>query len=110
VDWAKGRVYLPQEDLARFGIPESQIANGRADGRWRELLGFQCRRTREMMVSGAPLGSRLPGRIGLEIRAIVAGGIRILEKIEAAQGDVFRSRPVLGRSDWARILWRAAAA
>jgi phytoene synthase len=60
-----------------------------------------------MMRSGAPLGSRLPGRIGMEIRAIVAGGCRILDKIDAVHGDVFTRRPVLGRGDWVRVLWRA---
>jgi len=108
VDWGKGRVYLPQEDLAHFGIPESQIADGRVDGRWQDLLRFQCQRARAMMRAGAPLGTRLPGRIGLEIRAVAAGGLRILDKIEAAQGDVFRHRPVLVLGDWVRIGWRAA--
>ena len=107
VDWRKGRVYLPQEDLSRFGIDESAIAQGRADDRWRDLMAFQCQRARAMMRSGTPLGSRLPGRFGLEIRAICAGGLRILDKIEAVEGDVFARRPVLGKPDWARVLWRA---
>ncbi len=108
VDWGKGRVYLPQEDLAHFGVSESQVAEGRTDGRWRELVHFECERARAMMRSGAPLGTRLPGRMGLEIRAIAAGGLRILDKIEAVQGDVFRHRPVLKAGDWGRILWKAA--
>jgi len=108
VDWRKGRVYLPQEDLAQFGVTEAQIAGGRTDGGWPEMVRFQCQRARAMMRSGAPLGSRLPGRIGLEIRAIAAGGLRILDRIDAVQGDVFRRRPVLSGGDWIRILWRAA--
>ena len=108
VDWGKGRVYLPQEDLRHFGVDESQIAEGRVDGRWQDLLRFQCQRARAMMRSGSPLGTRLPGRIGLEIRAISAGGLRILDKIEAVHGDVFHRRPVLKGGDWVRILWRAA--
>lgn len=107
VDWGKGRIYLPQDTLARFGAAEDDIAAGRCDARWRALLAFEVQRARAMMVSGAPLARRLPGRIGWELRLIVAGGLRILERIEMAGYDVFRARPTLGKSDWARLAWRA---
>jgi phytoene synthase len=70
-------------------------------------MGFEVRRTRELMLSGAPLGRSLPGRLGLEIRATVQGGLRILEKIERAGYDVFRRRPVLRALDWPVIVMRA---
>ena len=108
-DWLKGRVYIPQEDLAAHGVTEADIAERRADARWEKLMAFECARARRMLESGAPLGSRLPGRIGLEIRATVAGGAAILDRIEAARGDVFRHRPVLGPLDWFGILARALA-
>jgi phytoene/squalene synthetase len=60
-----------------------------------------------MMLAGAPLAPGLPGRIGLEIRSVVQGGLRILEKIERVDYDVFRHRPVLGALDWPLLLWRA---
>jgi squalene synthase HpnC len=107
VDWRKRRVYIPQEDLARFGLDESAIAGQRADDRWRELMAFECDRSRELLMRGMPLARSLPGRFGLEIRATVAGGARILDKIEAARGDVFRNRPVLTKMDWLRILAQA---
>ena len=107
IDWGKGRVYLPQEDLRRFFVTEDQIAAARCDDAWRALMRHQVDRARALMLAGAPLGRDLPGRIGLEIRAIVAGGLRILEKIEAADYDVFRRRPVLAAADWPRLLWRA---
>ncbi|MDK9725524.1 MAG: squalene synthase HpnC [Sterolibacteriaceae bacterium MAG5] len=107
IDWAKPRVYLPQEDLDRFGVADAQIAAGLCDERWRELMRFQVDRARALMLEGAPLGRDLPGRMGLEIRAIVAGGLRILDKIEAVDYDIFRRRPVLEKPDWIRILWRA---
>jgi phytoene synthase len=107
VDWGKGRVYLPQEDLRQFGVAERQIAEGRVDGAWQDLMRFECQRARAMMRSGAPLGTRLPGRMGLEIRAICAGGLRIIERIETVNGDVFRRRPTLNAADGARILWKA---
>lgn len=107
LDWAKGRVYIPQADLQRFGVTENAIAQGRADASWRALMAFECDRARALLVSGAPLGHALPGRAGLEIRAVVAGGAAILDKIDAVQGDVFRFRPVLATSDWVRIGARA---
>jgi phytoene/squalene synthetase len=52
------------------------------------------------MLEGAPLATRLPGRIGWELRLVVQGGLRILEAIERADYDVFRRRPRLKRRDW----------
>lgn len=109
MDWEKGRVYIPQEDLRRFGVSEQDIAAQRASGAWRELMAFECDRARAMLTQGAPLGRALPGRLGLEIRATVAGGARILDRIGAAGGDVFRHRPTLTRLDWVRILAKAVA-
>ena len=103
VDWRKDRVYIPQEDLARFGVGEKQIAERRADERWRELMAFECARSRALLEKGRPLSRALPGRLGLEIRATIAGGARILDKIESVKGDVFRKRPSLGRWDWVKI-------
>lgn len=107
IDYAKGRVYLPQDEMARHGVSERHLAEQRCDDAWHALMGFQVRRTRELMLSGAPLGRSLPGRLGLEIRATVQGGMRILEKIEKGRFDVFRQRPVLRAFDWPLILARA---
>lgn len=107
IDWQKDRVYLPQADLARFGIEEAQIAAGRCDANWAALIDFEVGRTRELMLAGAPLVHELPGRMGWEIRFTVQGGLRILERIRAARGDVFRQRPVLGPTDWLRLAGRA---
>jgi squalene synthase HpnC len=109
MDWEKGRVYIPREDLERFGVGEDDIAAGKVTGAWRELMRFECERARAMIGEGAPLGFALPGRMGLEIRATVAGGAAILDKIDAAGGDVFRHRPKLTKLDWARILAKALA-
>ena len=107
IDHAKGRIYLPAADMARFGVSEAHLAQGRCDAAWCALLAFQVQRARSMMQEGAPLARRLPGRIGWELRLVVLGGLRILARIEAARYDVFRQRPVLGRADWAWIAWRA---
>ena len=107
LDYAKGRIYLPQDEMARCGVGERHIAERRCDGAWRELLDLQVGRARAMLEAGAPLGRRLPGRIGLEIRATVQGGLRVLEKLAAAGYDMFRRRPVLGWYDWPLLLARA---
>lgn len=107
LDYRKGRIYIPQEDLARYRIGEEQIARGDSAGMWRPLMLAQVERARKMLQAGAPLGLALPGRIGLEVRMIVLGGERILKKIHASGGDVFRHRPVLDTRDWAYMLWRA---
>jgi len=108
VDYTKdGRIYLPQDEMARHGVTEGQIARRTCDDAWRALMKFQVERTRQLMLSGKDLGRALPGRIGLEIRATIQSGLRILEKIERAGYDVFRRRPVLRAFDWPLLLLRA---
>ena len=107
IDWEKSRIYLPQEDLQRFGVTEQQIAGAQINENWRALMQFEIDRARRMMHEGAPLALQIGGRLGWELRLIVQGGLRILEKIEGAGHDVFRHRPVLGATDWLRMLWRA---
>lgn len=107
IDIDKSRIYLPQEDLARFGVTEDDIVQGRDTPAWRALLRFEVERARALMLEGAPLAKRLPGRFGWELRMVVQGGLRILEAIEGAGYDVFRRRPQLKRRDWAVVAWRA---
>lgn len=102
-----GRIYLPQDELHRFNMTEDQLQCRRASADFCALMAFQVERARALMLSGASLGRDLPGRIGMEIRAIVAGGLRILAKIEAVNYDVFNRRPVLGTLDWPRILLKS---
>jgi squalene synthase HpnC len=107
LDFAKGRIYLPQDEMASHGVSERHVAEGRCDAAWRALLAFQVERSRAMILRGVPLARSLPGRVGLEIRATIQGGLRILEKIERVDYDVFRRRPVLGALDWPLVLLRA---
>ena len=108
LDYTKdNRVYLPQDEMARFGVSERHLQEKICDGAWQALMKFQVDRARALMLSGANLGKTLPGRVGLEIRATVQGGLRILEKIERAGYDVFRRRPVLKPLDWPLLLLRA---
>lgn len=100
VDWQKARIYLPQDEMQRYGVGEDEIASGRCGAAWEKLLAFQVDRTRALMLRGAPLVHALPGRLGWEIRLTVQGGLRILERIARVRGDVFRHRPKLGKADW----------
>ena len=106
IDFAMGRIYMPQQELERFGISEAQIAAHDPSGGWRDFMTFQVDRARRMLWDGAPLGRVLKGRVGMEMRMIIAGGDRILAKILAAGGDVFRHRPVLCAYDWPLMLMR----
>ena len=107
VDWYKPRVYLPQEDLDRFNVSDAQIEEGRVNANWIALMRFEVERARQMMLYGAPLARSLPGRMGFELRLMVCGGLRILEKIEAVGYDVFRRRPQLTAADWPVLCSRA---
>jgi squalene synthase HpnC len=109
IDWAKGRVYLPRSEMDRFGIGEAAIAAGGRDHRWPALMRAQTDRARRMIESGAPLAHRLPGRIGWELRLVIQGGLRILERVDRVDGDVFARRPRLRAVDWLRMAARAVA-
>lgn len=99
------RIYLPVADMARFGVSQDDIAERRASPAVRALVQFQLRRAAQLLRSGSPLGSRLRGRFGLEIRAIVLGGSRILDKLYQQENPF--GRPRLGRSEKLMILGQA---
>jgi squalene synthase HpnC len=100
VDAAKGRIYLPREDMERFGVTEEEVLAGTMSDRFAELLAFQVARTRALFHEGAPLCDRVDGRLKMELKAIWLGGVGILDAIERAGYDVFSRRPAhsgLGR-------------
>lgn len=107
VDWQKARIYLPQSDLPRFLISEADVAASRWSANWAALMDFEIDRTEALMRKGAPLVHALPGRLGWEIRLTVQGGLRILEKLRRARGDVFNRRPKLGKWDWLVLAGRS---
>jgi phytoene/squalene synthetase len=100
IDWEKQRIYIPQEDMRRFGVTEQMIAASQVNPAFQAMMQFEVQRARALMLNGAPLAKRLPGRIGWELRMMVQGGLRILDRIEHARYDVFRHRPKLGKRDW----------
>ncbi|GAB6041806.1 squalene synthase HpnC [Endothiovibrio diazotrophicus] len=100
----QGRIYLPQEEMARYGVSEADIAAERVTPEMGELMAFQIRRARELMLRGAPLGRALRGRFGVEIRLIVEGGLRVCRRLEEAPPF---ARPRLRRGDYLGMLGRA---
>ena len=108
IDYRKDRIYFPQDEMTHYGITEAQIADATTNDTWRAFLRFQVNRTRQTLHSGAPLGRVLKGRLGLEMRMIIAGGERILRKIETVNYDVFQRRPVLKPHDWLLMLAKSA--
>jgi squalene synthase HpnC len=99
------RIYLPADEMARYGVSEADIRDQARNAQVRALLQFQTRRASRLLGAGSPLGMRLTGRFGLEIRAIILGGARILDKLYAQQ-DPF-SRPRLSRRDRLDIAWKS---
>lgn len=108
----KQRIYLSQEEMSAFGITEQQIesyVNGDkiVDKNWEQFILFNCHRVNALLYAGKPLGRILKGRIGFEMRLIIAGGESIIHKICAVNGDVFNRRPTLKNVDWIVIFFKA---
>lgn len=110
IDYRKNRIYFPLDEMQKYRIDEAQIARGDAGGMWWSFMQFEIERARKLLQSGAPLGVALKGRIGLEMRTIIAGGDTILRKLHQSRGDMFNQRPVLRSRDWPAMLYKAVRA
>ena len=108
VDYSKGRIYLPQEDLSRFGVSESDIAGRRATPEFLEMMRFEVERAREWFQLGLPLAKNVRRELAIDIELFSRGGHAILEAIERQGFDVLRRRPVLSPSRKIYLLLRAA--
>jgi squalene synthase HpnC len=106
-DVARGRRYLPDADCLAHGVDPRDPGAAPAHAR-SVLLRAECDWARGLMLAGSPLVHRVPGRAGWELRAVVQGGLRVLDKIAALGHDTLRARPILGPVDAVPILWRAA--
>lgn len=107
VDYNKGRVYLPQEDLHRFGVTENDIAQRRATTQFIGLMKFEVERAREWFSRGLPLVQRVSGELATDTLLFTRGGQEILNAIERQGFDVLRMRPVISKP---RKLWLVARA
>ena len=107
VDLARDRIYLPADERERLGVTEEDLRAARVTEGFRELMRDLVERTRAMYAAGRPLCDAVGGRLRFELRLTWLGGLRVLERIEAAGYDVFNCRPRLGRKDAAVVLARA---
>ena len=109
-DFQAGRIYLPGEDMDRFGCQEADLAAGRAGLQLKELLAFEVRRARALLDEGAPLVGNLHGAARVAVAGYVAGGRAALAAIAAAGYDVLQATPRPRRSRIAQEALRIYAA
>ena len=107
VDIPRGRHYLPRADCTAHGVGPAELLALHSTPQNRRLIADCARWARATMQSGAPLVHRLPGRAGWELRLVVQGGLRILDKVDALQGGSLHTRPHLRAWDWCVMLGRA---
>ena len=107
VDIARERWYPSRASMHQHAVTDADLRGCGDAAKATHLVQAYCRAARLMMLAGAPLATRLPGRIGWELRLVVQGGLRILDKIEAMRFESWRQRPKLDWRDLPRLLWRA---
>ncbi|WP_404299926.1 squalene synthase HpnC [Alicycliphilus denitrificans] len=107
VDLPRGRHYLTDADCAAHGVARADLAAQRRSPASDRLILDCAAWARALMLQGAPLVRRLPGRAGWELRLVVQGGLRILDKVQALGGASLLTRPRLGAADWLLMLARA---
>ena len=100
------RIYLPQADLQRFNVDEEHIRDRRSDDAFAQLIQQQIAYAREKMLFGKPLGRAVGGRFGFQLRLMINGGLRVLERLENQKEDLF-ARPRLRKRDWVFMLLRS---
>jgi squalene synthase HpnC len=109
VDLSRGRLYVPEEDLRHFGVSEDDLRGSRCTAAFRDMMRFEVARARALFQRGRPLTTRLGRDLGFELNLIWQGGVTILDKIDAADGDVLSRRPRLRTIDKVRMVARSAA-
>jgi squalene synthase HpnC len=108
VDYVKGRVYLPLEDLASYGVTDETISSGRNTNEFRELMNFEVARAREWFHKGLPLASMLDKDLAIDIELFSRGGLEILNAIEKQDYAVLGRRPSISKRRKLALVARAA--
>ena len=108
VDYAKGRIYLPLEDLHRFAVSEDDIARQRNTDAFLEMMKFEVERAREWFRQGLPLIQKVSRELAVDIELFSRGGQEILNAIEAQGFAVLGRRPVISKSRKLALVARAA--
>lgn len=107
VDILKDRIYLPVEDMKRFGVTEEDLRKSRYSKAYAELLKCQTERTKQLFIDGKELPRIVRGRLSVELKLTWHGGMRILHRIEEQNFDTLTSRPKITTSDKMMILVRS---
>ncbi|MDD2881459.1 MAG: squalene synthase HpnC [Rhodoferax sp.] len=107
VDVARGRWYPSLQAMAQLGVTDADLQPASQSKNASDLIAFYARKSRATMLKGSQLVHSMPGRAGWELRLVVQGGLRILDKIEALDFATWRTRPKLNTWDVAVMLWRA---
>ena len=107
VDYGKGRIYLPLEDLRRFAVTEKDIAERHATPQFLELMRFEVQRAREWFHKGLPLAMKVDSELAIDIELFSRGGLAILQAIEDQGYDVLRRRPVISKTRKLALVARA---
>jgi hydroxysqualene synthase len=107
IDIPRGRIYLPADAWRRHGVTEAQLLALDATPAAIDLIAASARSARATMLKGSQLPKKVPGRAGWELRLVVQGGLRILDKIEALGFNTLKTRPKLDRWDFVVMAWRA---
>jgi squalene synthase HpnC len=107
VDWTKDRVYLPQDDMRRFGVSDETIAGGVATPEFRALMRYEVDYTRAMFEEGLPLIGRVNRDLALDLDLFSRGGLEILRAVEGQNYDVLRARPALSKGTKIQLAMRA---
>lgn len=107
VDVSRGRFYIPALDLAQYAGAREAMTDGHDTPQTRAVLADMVAWARSLMLDGAALVHAVPGRAGWELRLVVQGGLRILEKVDALGFATVRTRPALRWHDAPLLLWRA---
>ena len=105
-DIPRGRHYIPQSDRQRFGLSPLDIQARVPTPAMGAFVRDVCEWTRDLMLSGSELVHALPGRAGWELRAVVQGGLLVLEQVQAQGPNAIHARHKLGKRDWLRVAWR----
>jgi squalene synthase HpnC len=108
VDYGKGRIYLPLNDMSRFGVPEQVIASRRASPEFLRLMEFEVERARDWFERGLPLVAKVDRELAIDIELFTRGGQAILNAIEKQDFDVLRARPAISRPRKLALVARAA--
>jgi squalene synthase HpnC len=106
-DVTRGRWYPSQQAMAAHGVSDADLQPDSQSDNARQLMAAYAAQARARMQAGAPLACRIPGRAGWELRLVVQGGLRMLDKIEAINFATWRTRPKLTARDVPLMLWRA---